>query len=87
MGIRYDCYEAGKPDPYVNPDPRCQYPPTEYDPIDYCFGFATAVDAGTEKVFAENHCPGCDMWEKPVFDADTAGDIRAHEVMDEKGGG
>jgi len=39
---------------------------------------------------SEPHCPDCDYCGfdiDPEFDADTAGDIRAHEVMDEKGGG
>ena len=62
MGIRTEKYYAKEPDPYVNRDPRCTHPPTEYDAIDYCWGYATAVDAGTEAEFVDSHCPGCDMW-------------------------
>lgn len=64
MGIRQDCWNENKPDPYVNRDPRCTHPPTEYDPIDYCFGYARAVDEDRVEEFIENSCKaGCDMWD------------------------
>lgn len=55
---------------YQNPDKRCGYPPVRdekektWSPAGCCWGYASAVDAGTVKKFVKKSCPGCDLWDE-----------------------
>lgn len=62
MGIRYDAYRDGEPDPYINPDPRCSHGKIPFDGLAFCFGYARAVDAGKGRRFRAETCPTCGMW-------------------------
>ena len=45
---------------YENKDGRCHYP---FQPFDYCWGYATAVDNDRAAEFVKGHCPTCEFWE------------------------
>ena len=64
MNIRQKAFEAQERDPYVNPNPYCTYPKREYDPIDYCWQYAAAVDTNTVAAFVKEVCLKCTMWHR-----------------------
>ena len=64
MGVRQAAYDAKEPDPYINRDVRCTYPRYEYHGMNYCWGYASAVDAGKAAEFVENECCTCEYWKE-----------------------
>jgi len=64
MGIRRQAFDNNQPDPYINHDKRCNYPAEDYDGINYCWGFACAVDKGTVDTFIKQSCLKCEFWKE-----------------------
>ena len=64
MDRRMSAKENDAPDPYVNNKRTCRYPVEKFDPLDYCWGYARAVDKDSVDIFIKTVCPECEFWVK-----------------------
>ena len=64
MKKRVAAYEANEDDPYINRDSRCTHSKVEFDPIDYCWGYAIAVDKNAAEKYIRDICPKCGLWKE-----------------------